>query len=513
MIKLAVGLLCVGALFAQFPRPGSGGGGGAGGGAPTGAAGGDLSGTYPNPTVANVNGVAVTGTPATGKTIVATGAAAATWQTPASTAPSGAAGGGLNGTYPNPGIVGFTAGAGTLTGPATSGVALLTTGNAATATALATAPTKCAAGSYTLGIDVSGNAQSCTVLATVATSGAYADLSGKPTVPTIATTTTPLVGDGAGNAAASTPTGTGNPVLATSPTLVTPAITTSSTTTRNGIGSTSTDGAVLTNTTAALTGQQQWSPRFHLIAQGWGTTAPASAQGDILIENQILRDATVDPNLAISYIEAGGSQTKLLQVAPLFGFHSWAALYMGNITPSGTNYAIGFDGTNSYLNGFSSANLRVNNVTQFQAFLNGTQTTGGSCIGISTTCIANSNSTTLEINNFSACSTASNCRDLKLRHIIASGTAPAITSGFGTTPAIAGGDGGGRITVGSGGVAATGLITFGTAFTNAPACVANDENTGAILQVAASATTTTLTLATPVAFGAGDTLTWNCIGY
>ncbi len=51
---------------------------------------------------------------------------------------------------------------------------------------------------------------------------AYTDISGTPTIPTIATTSTPLVGDGAGNAVASTPTGTGNPVLATSPTLVTP---------------------------------------------------------------------------------------------------------------------------------------------------------------------------------------------------------------------------------------------------------------------------------------------------
>jgi hypothetical protein len=97
-------------------------------------------------------------------------------------------------------------------------------GNAATATALATAPTKCTAGSYTLGIDVGGNAQSCTALATVATSGAYSDLSGKPTIPTIASTTTPLVGNGSGGASASTPTGTGNPVLDTSATLTTPKI-------------------------------------------------------------------------------------------------------------------------------------------------------------------------------------------------------------------------------------------------------------------------------------------------
>jgi len=71
---------------------------------PLGGAGGDLTGTYPNPTIASLRGVSVpTSTGVTGHVLQLNGSSSAIWG-PVSGSTTGPAGGDLTGTYPNPTI-------------------------------------------------------------------------------------------------------------------------------------------------------------------------------------------------------------------------------------------------------------------------------------------------------------------------------------------------------------------------------------------------------------------------
>ena len=132
-------------------------------------------------------------------------------------------------------------------------------------------------------------------------------------------TSTRILYDNAGVAGEYTLTGSGTVVaMQTSPSLITPTLgvaaatsvsSTASNVNTQSIAAVSTDGYVLTNTTAAAAGAQQWSPRLRLTGQGWKTTATAASETtDFIIENQPVQGAaTPTSNLVISsQINAAG---------------------------------------------------------------------------------------------------------------------------------------------------------------------------------------------------------------
>lgn len=79
---------------------------------------------------------------------------------------------------------------------------------------------------------------------------------------------------------------------------------------------TSTDGIALADTTAASTGNQQFSPRLRLTGQGWKTTATAASQAvDWIIENQPVQGTTnPTPNLVFSAQVNGGGYVPALSL-------------------------------------------------------------------------------------------------------------------------------------------------------------------------------------------------------
>lgn len=163
--------------------------------------------------------------------------------------------------------------------------------------------------------------------------------------------------DNSGVVGEATVTGTlGNVVLSDTPTLTTPNITTSATLTRTSIGTTSADGLVLTNTTAAAAGAQQYSPRLRFTAQGWKTNSTAASQTvDWIAENQPIQGAANPKTVfaLLSQVNAGGYVSQL-EVRP-FGTSGSGdfELYLNNagslrtvIRSGGTGGSIAFNAQN-----------------------------------------------------------------------------------------------------------------------------------------------------------------------
>ena len=90
-------------------------------------------------------------------------------------------------------------------------------------------------------------------------------------------------------------------------------ITGATTITRAGIGVTSTDGLVLSNTTAAAAGAQQMSPRLRFDGFGWKTDATAASQAVSVINELLPVQGTSAPtaNLLWKYSVNGGAYSTI----------------------------------------------------------------------------------------------------------------------------------------------------------------------------------------------------------
>lgn len=102
-----------------------------------------------------------------------------------------------------------------------------------------------------------------------------------------------------------------------------------------GIGAVSTDGIVLSNTTAAAAGAQQWSPRVHWIGQGWKTTATAASQTADWIAELIPVQGSTNPTSLLQFsaqINGGGYTPAIALGSSGSNLSGVIKLYIGNPT-------------------------------------------------------------------------------------------------------------------------------------------------------------------------------------
>lgn len=112
---------------------------------------------------------------------------------------------------------------------------------------------------------------------------------------------------------------------------------------RDGIGSTSTSGLTLQNTTAAANGAQQYSPSINLIGQGWKTNATAASQ-------------PVEFRAEVRPVQGAAAPTGLLTFSSRINAGSWSDLVF-----LGSDGMLSFGGSSSSFPGLirNSNQLRV----------------------------------------------------------------------------------------------------------------------------------------------------------
>ena len=172
--------------------------------------------------------------------------------------------------------------------------------------------------------------QTCGTGCTVGTSGSGVVTANQVNGAVVPASAAALASNASNQLVAATTTGSGTTVaLATSPVFTTPNIGAATGTTlassgahtiTESISATSTDGAVLTNTTAAAAGAQQWSPRVHWTGQGWKTNATAASQTvDAIEELQPVQGAANPTCSLVTSAQVNGAGYGVLETLPCAG--------------------------------------------------------------------------------------------------------------------------------------------------------------------------------------------------
>ena len=142
-----------------------------------------------------------------------------------------------------------------------------------------------------------------------------------------------------------------------------------------GIAATSTDGYLLTNTTAATSGTQQYSPRLRWRGNGFATSGSSSQTHDYIVELRPVQGTNSTANLDFSYSFNGAAYGKAFTITETSGGDSSISTYSG-----GTSYlTVGPTSIVSSSNGFNltvgSGNLAATSGTNARITWGGTWAT------------------------------------------------------------------------------------------------------------------------------------------